>query len=156
MQTFLPYEDFYETARVLDDKRLGKQRVETKQILNVLYTGSQGAWSSHPATRMWAGHEGVLLQYQVAVCFEWIRRGFKHTLVLDDALIEKFENRVTKPFWLGHPLVHESHRQTLKYKDPVAYADFKEEPKYEYVWPVNKDYTRNPLLLNSWNSQLIQ
>jgi hypothetical protein len=147
MQTFVPYEDFYESARVLDNKRLGKQRVETKQILNVLYTGSRGAWSNHPATRMWAGHEGVLLQYQAAVCFEWILRGFKHTLVLDEALVVKFESRTTKPFWLGHPLVHRSHRQTLKYKDPVAYSVFTEEPKYEYVWPVNTDYSRNPLLL---------
>lgn len=36
MQTFLPYKDFAECARVLDDKRLGKQRVECLQILNAL------------------------------------------------------------------------------------------------------------------------
>lgn len=39
MQTFLPYPDFNESARVLDDKRLGKQRVECLQILNVLAIG---------------------------------------------------------------------------------------------------------------------
>ncbi|MDQ1681515.1 MAG: hypothetical protein QOH99_56, partial [Frankiaceae bacterium] len=33
MQTFLPYADFGASARVLDDRRLGKQRVETLQIL---------------------------------------------------------------------------------------------------------------------------
>lgn len=36
MQTFLPYADFAECARVLDDKRLGKQRVECLQILKAL------------------------------------------------------------------------------------------------------------------------
>lgn len=147
MQTFVPYEDFEASARVLDDKRLGKQRVETKQILNVLYTGRKGAWSNHPATRMWAGHEGVLLDYQFAICAEWIRRGFKHTLVIDEELVAKLHKRNTRPFWLGHPLVHKSHRQTLKYKDPVAYAIFAEEPKYEYVWPVNMDYSRNEMLI---------
>lgn len=39
MQTFLSYPDFNESARVLDDKRLGKQRVECLQILNVLAIG---------------------------------------------------------------------------------------------------------------------
>ena len=33
MQTFLPYPDFARSARVLDRKRLGKQRVETLQVL---------------------------------------------------------------------------------------------------------------------------
>ena len=31
MQTFLPYADFVECARVLDDKRLNKQIVEAEQ-----------------------------------------------------------------------------------------------------------------------------
>lgn len=36
MQTFLPYADFAESASVLDQKRLGKQRVETLQIFQAL------------------------------------------------------------------------------------------------------------------------
>lgn len=39
MQTFLPYPDYARSARVLDNKRLGKQRVESKQILQVLQIG---------------------------------------------------------------------------------------------------------------------
>jgi len=34
MQTFLPYPDFLQSLQSLDNKRLGKQRVETFQILN--------------------------------------------------------------------------------------------------------------------------
>ena len=34
MQTFLPYSNFYKSAKVLDQKRLGKQRVEVLQLLN--------------------------------------------------------------------------------------------------------------------------
>ena len=36
MQTFLPYSDINESLRVLDDKRLGKQRVESLQIINAI------------------------------------------------------------------------------------------------------------------------
>lgn len=35
MQTFLPYPDFALSAKVLDNKRLGKQRLEAKQILEI-------------------------------------------------------------------------------------------------------------------------
>ena len=36
MQTFLPYADLRDSVVCLDNKRLGKQRVECLQILNVL------------------------------------------------------------------------------------------------------------------------
>jgi len=36
VQTFPPFADFEETARSLDTRRLGKQRVETLQILRAL------------------------------------------------------------------------------------------------------------------------
>jgi hypothetical protein len=36
MQTFLPYSDITESMRVLDNKRLGKQRVETYQIISAI------------------------------------------------------------------------------------------------------------------------
>lgn len=36
MQTFLPYPDFSKSASVLDKRRLGKQRVENLQIMQVL------------------------------------------------------------------------------------------------------------------------
>lgn len=49
MQTFLPYPDFRATAKVLDRQRLGKQRVETKQILLALERpGTPTGWGRHP------------------------------------------------------------------------------------------------------------
>ena len=36
MQTFLPYPSFEESAKVLDWRRLGKQRVEGMQIINAI------------------------------------------------------------------------------------------------------------------------
>ena len=37
MQTFLPYENFLESAKVLDKKRCWKQVVEANQIIEAFY-----------------------------------------------------------------------------------------------------------------------
>ena len=69
VNTFLPSPIFAESARMLDYRRLGKQRVECMQILNVLeklksWDGVEKiGWRNHPATRMWLGHEPALKQY---------------------------------------------------------------------------------------------
>ena len=55
MQIFLPYPDIIDSAKVLDTKRLMKQRVESYQILNTLQGKSTG-WQSHPAVRMVRGY----------------------------------------------------------------------------------------------------
>ncbi len=81
MQSFLPYQDFKASAECLDNKRLGKQRVECFQMLSVLVYPLEAktylplsklytwvpilqeealryketrprAWSNHPCTRM--------------------------------------------------------------------------------------------------------
>ena len=52
MQTFLPYKSFVKSAQCLDNKRLGKQRVEAMQILKSIYIEDYG-WKNHPATKMW-------------------------------------------------------------------------------------------------------
>ena len=58
MQTFLPYTDFIKSAKCLDYKRLGKQRVEAKQILNILLgETTKAGWTNHPAVLMWSGYE---------------------------------------------------------------------------------------------------
>jgi hypothetical protein len=66
VQTFVPYADFAATARVLDTKRLGKQRVEVIQIVRAL-TVPGYAWASHPAVLMWKGHEEALGRYGLAM-----------------------------------------------------------------------------------------
>ena len=54
MQTFLPYADPRASAACLDDRRLGKQRVETFQVLRAITWPTYG-WKHHPVTRMWRG-----------------------------------------------------------------------------------------------------
>ena len=45
VQTFLPYADFERSARALDRKRLGKQRVETIQVVRALTRPGYG-WAN--------------------------------------------------------------------------------------------------------------
>ena len=78
MQTFLPYSDFVNISKVLDYKRLGKQRVEARQILNTILNG--GGWSNHPAIKMWRGYENALILYSNIMIKEWILRGYRNTM----------------------------------------------------------------------------
>lgn len=78
MQTFLPYPDFAATARVLDQRRLGKQRVEALQLQRALTVPGHG-WRHHPAARMWAGHEEALVRYGLEICVAWCAAGFRDT-----------------------------------------------------------------------------
>lgn len=109
MQTFLPFPHFTMSAQVLDKKRLGKQRVETLQILKVLWRGKyycndcqktithfnpyktgfhcydceaplkMTGWYNHPAVQLWIGHPWSLYNYLTEICKEWSIRGYKDT-----------------------------------------------------------------------------
>ena len=76
MQTFLPYNDFKKTAACLDNRRLGKQRVEAYQILRIISgKRTSGGWLRHPAVLMWKGFSDALAAYQNSMITEWIDRG---------------------------------------------------------------------------------
>lgn len=136
MQTFLPYASFSESAKTLDRQRLGKQRVETWQILNALRGNSKG-WTNHPATRMWRGYEEALAHYGDAICFEWVRRGYR------DTMLERFHPWLTHaspvlPPWLGDDDFHLSHRSNLVRKNAAHYRPLwpTVADNLPYVWPV--------------------
>lgn len=141
MQTFLPYSDFALAASTLDMRRLGKQRVEVLQIVKALTLDDYG-WKNHPATLMWTGHLGALLDYQIAICHEWVEvRGYKDTCLEKtyDALLA-YDGDVSfdDPPWLGDERVHESHRSMLIQKNDEHYRpQFTGTPdNLEYFWPV--------------------
>jgi hypothetical protein len=138
VQTFLPYPDFADSAAVLDDVRLGKQRVEAYQILRSLLEITQG-WRHHPAVRMWRGHTNALVDYGLAMCVEWTARGRADTV--HDKLLElRRRGRALRPAWLGDEAFHASHRSNLLRKDPEWYGRFGwlEPPDLPYVWPVGR------------------
>lgn len=130
MQTFLPIPSFTESAKILDYKRLGKQRVEAMQILNTLQGKSNG-WKNHPAVQMWRGYENALAAYMDACIDEWISRGYRNTM----QLIRPTD--VILPPWFGNEAFHASHRSNLLRKSPDFYSKFewKEGPDIPYVWP---------------------
>ena len=149
MQTFLPYSDFDRCAEVLDDRRLGKQRVEALQIMRAL-TAEVYGWKSHPAVLMWKGHEEALAAYAMAICAEWCHRGFADTCAAtiraDAHSAGVFSVRSQAellaadrlPPWLGDESLHRSHRSALVRKDPAWYRecfpDVADDLPYE--WPV--------------------
>ena len=138
MQTFLPVADFAESAALLDDARLGKQRVEAYQIIRTLDGVTKG-WRNHPAVRMWRGYEPALLTYALAICDEWDRRGYADTVRDKLAVHLRTDGRpVRMPPWLGDEALHASHRSNLLRKDPDFYARYgwREPPDLPYVWPV--------------------
>lgn len=147
MQTFVPFADFAQSAAVLDRARLGKQRLETLQILNVLVGDNPKAgWRNHPAVRMWRGHEPALCAYGLAMCDEWLRRGYRDTIRAKiEAHAAALDGRSAEPpLWLGDEAVHSSHRGRLLRKaekvvaEGVWYAQFgwTDPPSDDYVWPV--------------------
>ena len=149
MQTFLPYPDFGRSARVLDVKRLGKQRVEVIQIVRALTRPAYG-WAQHPAVLMWKGSEEALGRYGLVCCEVWTGLGFGDTCAATIAtdLAEAGVDRIRSqddlaeagalPAWLGDDAVHLSHRSALVQKDPEYYgALFPGTPAdLPYVWPV--------------------
>ncbi|MEV4710540.1 MSMEG_6728 family protein [Micromonospora sp. NPDC049374] len=159
MQTFLPYPDFLASARALDQRRLGKQRVEAIQVLRGLTWPTYG-WRNHPAVKMWAGYEEALTRYGLDICSVWCAAGRADTcattLTVDLAAACGVEQVRTQqelalagelPPWLGRTEVHLSHRSSLLRKDPAHYRPIFGDDvpdDLDYVWP-NSDRPRRCL-----------
>jgi hypothetical protein len=153
MQTFLPVADFEDSARLLDSPRLGKQRVETLQVLRALELPDYG-WANHPVVTMWRGRTAGLVAYGLAMVRVWRERGFADST---EHLIAEFAPDVVGrsqaevaaegllPSWIGNEDLHRSHRSNLLAKDPEFYRGrlterFGPEPDdLPYVWPGSDD-----------------
>jgi hypothetical protein len=148
MQTFLPYEDFDKSLRILDYRRLGKQRVETFQLLKSLgntqdvllddvdVTGVNKGWVNHPARNMWRGYEGALAVYHDASIKAWLERGYKNTMRL-----RAKPGLWPLPPWWGNAAFHAAHRSNLLRKAPDFYGElgWAEGPELDYLWPSKGD-----------------
>ena len=149
MQTFLPAADFTESARLLDNPRLGKQRVECLQVLRALELPDYG-WANHPVVTMWRGHTAGLVVYALAMVRVWRERGFAdstETLITefapDAATMTQAEAAAAGllPSWVGDEELHLSHRSNLLAKDPQFYRPrFSRDPAdLPYKWPAADD-----------------
>lgn len=132
----------------LDQKRLVKQLLETRQIMAAL-TGALKGWVNHPATKMWRGKEDMLFDYAEQNAMELARReykwenNFKH-MALYYHIITDF--RTTNNVWDSNDYkkVIYTHRGRLHEKDPEYYAsweiysDFRKHTccnHCDYYWP---------------------
>lgn len=153
----MPYPDFERSARALDPKRLGKQRVETLQVLRALTRTGYG-WANHPAVLMWKGFEEALGRYGLTCCEVWTERGYGDTCAatigqdLREAGVRAVRTQQelatvgALPTWLGDDALHRSHQSSLLRKDPEHYAPlFPGVPDdLPYVWPL-----RSPTVLEA-------
>lgn len=147
MQTFLPLPTYAESAAVLDNKRLGKQRVENLQIVKAILTGPRiterhaamydggdarigksTPWFNHPAAAMWRKNWASLLCYHEACVTEWTKRGFSDStydkmrqLVVDMGERVPSDTGQAPPF-IGDDKFHSSHRAILLDKDAEYYG----------------------------------
>jgi hypothetical protein len=152
VQTFLPYPDFERSARALDPRRLGKQRVECLQVVRGLTVPGYG-WRHHPAVKMWRGHLEALGRYTLTCCEVWTEVGRPDTCAatvvvdLGAAGVTRVRTQVELaaaadlPYWLGDPAFHLSHQSSLVRKDPDFYGpQFPGVPDdLPYVWPPPAD-----------------
>lgn len=130
MQTFLPCPDIRKSLECLDYRRLGKQRIEAKQILNCLKFNLKG-WHNHPAVLMWRGYESALCLYMNVAIETWTSKGYKNTMQFINV------SDVVYPWWFGHEEFHASHRGNLLRKNYGHYSQFgwTESPELPYWWP---------------------
>ncbi|CAA9425849.1 MAG: hypothetical protein AVDCRST_MAG35-2233, partial [uncultured Quadrisphaera sp.] len=154
MQTFLPYASFQRSAEVLDQARLGKQRVEVLQVLRALELPDYG-WANHPAVVMWRGRTPALVAYGLACVRAWTARGHADSTA---ALITEFAPDAAGldqealgragllPSWVGNGALHLSHRSALVRKDPARYRGvFGDVPDdLPYLWPGADDLPPPP------------
>jgi len=138
----MPYGDFDRVAKCLDYRRLGKQRVEVLQIYRAL-TGQSTSWVNHPATKMWKGYEKCLLLYGIAMCEEWIARGYNDTMLprFKEAFSHHPEDLLI-PRWIYDNGSQIAYRSNLIRKDELFYRqEFGESipENLEYTWGVIAD-----------------
>jgi hypothetical protein len=160
MQTFVPYDDYYKIGQSLDDKRLGKQRVEAMQILNCLYKPNR--WQNHPAVRMWQGFHEALKHYQNWIMMAWMERGFKNKMKWAKTNTTFYTFK--RPWWFGNEDIHRTHRMMLVRKSIEVYLKRGDTKTFEwyanqgwhleyienldnfegYIWPIKTKTKRPP------------
>lgn len=101
MQTFLPYPDFVQSLTSLDYRRLGKQRVEAFQIINIIEKIKENpeqkiAWMNHPARFMWDKHLDALKCYYNLSVLIWLSRGYNNSMKLMDLKLPQMSDRFTQ------------------------------------------------------------
>lgn len=134
MMTFLPYNDWFMCANVLDwqysHNRLNNQVNEGIVIAEYLL-GIRTEWRHNPKVLpLWKGSEFELLQYVQAHLTVWADKSHNPSVErfvklgnLYETLVEK-EIEYHRPFWLDDEHLFSNHRSILLGKLPSWYEQF--------------------------------
>ena len=147
MQTFLPYEGFLQSAKILDKQRCWKQVVEAKQIISILShldecPNGNVPWMNHPAVKMWKGSIICLKLYfnaflKVSKEKHKINTELKPFIITWDKLTP---DNYKEPWWLGNERFHRAMRARLIEKNREFYLPlFPEDEGFnggKYLWPL--------------------
>ncbi len=120
VNTFILHPNLWVNSKLIDNTRLGKQRVEAMQILNTLQGSEKQGWCNHPAVKMWRGYEEFLKCYINSIITEWVNRGFDNNYPLIETI-----NNPSKPWWWNKQAIHFTHQANLYLKMPHFYANTK-------------------------------
>lgn len=123
MQVFIVGNPLY-TAMALDSRRLNKQVIECKQILDAL-NGAK-AWSKHPCTLQYRGHELWLRNYMK--CLDCYQRGD----IFSAELFSGACDCIRPPFHTGE--YFKQMKRRLYTKDPVHYEQWARLGESEDSW----------------------
>ena len=185
MQTFLPVGPPYSVLQhlsifcilelcfraslaVLDNRRIGKQRVEALQLIKAIelrakakqydpndiaaYFKDKGlrrpGWISHVCTLMWEDHLEALKLYMNCAIKEWCTRKNKDGRPTKNTmkLVHVDTSKITRlPPFIGDDEFHAVHRSNLIYKDAEYYGQalWTEEPCTGYIWILSKGERRD-------------
>ncbi|MCX8202780.1 MAG: pyrimidine dimer DNA glycosylase [Nitrososphaeria archaeon] len=159
MQVFRPYVDLRRSAAVLDDRRLGKQRVECKQVLKAILRklgliddGLRG-WLNHPVVLLYfnEGRPYVrdLVGFFWACVEEWRMRGYSSSIGLEDVdpLLGRIEVTEGTPVTRVHEI---EYRRILLVKDPEHYV--RAFPREEVIEVLETE----PVLVSGINGWLFE
>lgn len=148
MQTFLISSNPFNTAIILDNKRLGKQRVEATQIASILLDISNNSrWKNHPAVLMWKGYETFLVEiYLRDMMIGWVSRGYDNTKTYQTykklrKIIRKKKLLCKQPPWFCEKFFI-SHKSNLIRKDKEYYSKFfpSVPDNIPYWWPTKNGF----------------
>ena len=173
---FIPFPNIYMSVKCLDRERLGKQRVECKQIIDLLeeydrtHILPEKGWSSHPAFLSWIGFTNHLKVYFDICVKEWTDRGYVNnmqTYNIDQSKYNIVEcsfdgktatynnskfNEFSFPYWVSFPPFYKSHQAALLRKNPKYYIEYFGNELGEfinngYLWPCRININ----CINDWN-----
>ena len=113
-----------ETAKVLDRRRLNKQIIETRQILDAL--NGKKAWSNHSCTLQYRGYELWLRNYMK--CLDSYQKGDSFSAEMFDGACEYI-----KPSFHTQEYFDQMKRR-LYTKDPIYYAQWMNLGMSECNW----------------------